>query len=106
MNKQIQRLFVFVGMLLACLTWTTRANAANFKDFSVIVNNQTGTLLTDEELVQGTDVSFGVAVDDAGNVTRVAADDASAVATVSGKYHSDHGQRACENHCRTMYVQC
>ena len=91
MNKQIQRLFVFVGMLLACLTWTTRANAANFKDFSVIVNNQTGTLLTDEELVQGTDVSFGVAVDDAGNVTRVAADDASAVATVSGKYHSDHG---------------
>ena len=91
MNKQIQRMFVFVGMLLACLTWTTKVNAADFKDFSVIVNNQTGTLLTSEEQVQGTSVSFGVAVADDGTVSRVAADDASAVATVSGKYHSDHG---------------
>ncbi|MBR5688582.1 MAG: Ig-like domain-containing protein [Prevotella sp.] len=91
MNKQIQRLFVFAFMLLAGLAWTTNVNAAEFKDFSVIVNNQTGTLLTTDEQVQGTPVSFGVAVDDEGTVSRVAADDASAVATVSGKYHSDHG---------------
>ena len=62
-----------------------------FRDFSAIVNNQTGTLLTSEELVQGTAVSFGVAVAENGTVSRVAADDASSVATISGTYHSDHG---------------
>jgi hypothetical protein len=64
---------------------------ANFKDFGVVLNNQDGTLLTADEQTQGTAVSFGVAVDDAGTASRVAADDASAVATVSGKYHSEHG---------------
>ena len=62
----------------------------NFQDFSAIINNQTGTLLTKAEQVQGTSVSFGVAVD-AGVVSRVAADDDDRVATISGKYHSDHG---------------
>ena len=56
-------------------------------DFSAVLNNQTGTLLTSEEQVQGTAVSFGVT--HAG--TRVAADDPSAVAVISGKYHSEHG---------------
>ena len=65
--------------------------AADFKDFSVIVNNQSGTLLTSEEQVQGTSISFGVAVADDGTVSRVAVDNASSVATVSGTYHSDHG---------------
>ena len=65
--------------------------AAEFKDFAVIVNNQEGTLLTANEQVQGTEVNFGIAVADNGTVSRVEADDASSVATVSGKYHSDHG---------------
>lgn len=56
-------------------------------DFSAVLNNQTGTLLTSEEQEEGTAVSFGVT--HAG--TRVAADDPSAVAVISGKYHSDHG---------------
>ena len=64
---------------------------AGFKNFSAVLNNQDGTLLTVAEQVQDAAVSFGVAVDDAGNTIRVAADDASAVATISGKYHSDHG---------------
>ena len=64
---------------------------SNFKDFAVIVNNQTGTLLTPEEQVQGTTVNFGVAVDNSGNTVRVAADDASSIATISGTYHNDHG---------------
>ena len=64
---------------------------AEFQDFAAIVNNQTGTLLTDEEQVQGTAVEFGIAVDAEGNTTRVAADDASSIATISGKYHSEHG---------------
>lgn len=67
------------------------AIGANFQDFAAIVNNQTGTLLTSAEQVQGTAVSFGVTVDSNGNTVRVAADDASSIATISGTYHSDHG---------------
>lgn len=81
------------GLMLLLLLANLVGFAADgsFKDFSVIVNNQTGTLLTSEEQVQGTSINFGVAVADDGTVSRVAADDASSVATVSGKYHSDHG---------------
>ncbi|MDE6002033.1 MAG: hypothetical protein K2G76_00845, partial [Prevotella sp.] len=81
----------FVGFFLAMLGMSQSAAAADFKDFSVIVNNQTGTLLTSEELVQGTAVEFGVAVAADGTVSRVAAGDASSVATVSGHYNSTHG---------------
>ena len=87
-NKQLR---LFVWLFLAMLGMAQNAAAADFKDFSVIVNNQDGTLLTAEEQVQGTAVNFGVAVAADGTVSRVAADDASAVATVSGTYHSDHG---------------
>ena len=69
----------------------TAVSLAAFKDFSVQVNNQEGTFLTADEQVQGTAFSFGVAVSAEGVSSRVAADDASSVATVSGKYHSDHG---------------
>ena len=82
-----QMLVVFLAML----GMTQSAAAADFKDFSVIVNNQDGTLLTANEQSQGTAIEFGVAVAADGKVSRVAADDANAVATVSGKYHSDHG---------------
>ena len=85
--KTTTRLF-----LTLCLFITgTMMSWADFKNFSAMVNNEPGTLLTAEEQVQNTAVSFGVAVDDAGNTTRVAADDASAVATISGNYHSEHG---------------
>ena len=78
--------------LLSLLVMLFCGNAyADFKDFSVIVNNQDGTLLTAEEQVQGTAVEFGVAVDSDGKTVRVAADDASSIATISGKYHSEHG---------------
>ena len=56
-------------------------------DFSAILNNKAGTLIEAAEQVQGTSVSFGVAHDG----TRVAVDDASAVGTISGKYHGEHG---------------
>lgn len=82
---------LFVWLFLAMLGMVQTAVAADFKDFSIIVNNQTGTLLTAEEQEQGTAVNFGVAVAADGTVSRVAVDDASAVATVNGKYHSDHG---------------
>ena len=63
----------------------------SFKGFAVIVNNQDGTLLSSAEQKEGTKLNFGVTTTDDGTTTRVAADDASAVATVSGSYHSDHG---------------
>lgn len=78
-------------LTLFLLIMGTMMSWADFKNFSAVLNNQDGTLLTAEEQVQGTAVSFGVAVDDAGNTTRVAADDATAVATISGKYHNEHG---------------
>ena len=80
---------IFLTLFLMILG--TAASWAEFKDFSAVLNNQEGTLLTAEEQVQGTEISFGVAVDAQGVTSRVAADDASAVATIKGKYHSDHG---------------
>jgi hypothetical protein len=83
---------IAIGAILSRDQLPQKVEAADgFKDFSVIVNNQEGTLLTAEEQVQGTDVNFGVAVDSEGNTVRVAADAGNAVATVSGKYHSEHG---------------
>ena len=88
MTKHLKRL----GTLCLLLMLAIVSRADDFKDFSVIVNNQEGTLLTaDETKAQGTEINFGVAVGDDGKVSRVAADDANAVATVSGKYHSEHG---------------
>lgn len=87
MIKQLNRLSTLCLMLL----FSVVIQAADFKDFSVIVNNQEGTLLTSDEQSQGTAVNFGIAVADDGTTIRVAADDAKAVATVSGNYHSDHG---------------
>lgn len=87
-KKQLRH---FVWLFLAMLGMAQSAVAADFKDFSVILNNQEGTLLTAGEQEQGTTVNFGVAVAADGTVSRVEAGDASAVATVSGKYHSDHG---------------
>ena len=92
MTKQLKRL----GTLCLLLMLAIVSRADGFKDFSVIVNNQNGTLLTAEEQVQGTAINFGVAVADDGTVSRVAADDASAVATVSGKFHSEHGCQALQ----------
>ena len=56
-------------------------------DFSAILNNQAGTLIAKTEQVEGTSLEFGVTHQG----TRVAADDTSAVAVISGKYHNDHG---------------
>ena len=87
MKKHLLRLCAF--LMLFGMVQTIKG--ADFKNFSVIVNNQPGTLLTAEEQVQGTAVNFGVAVADDGTISRVAADDASSVATISGKFHSEHG---------------
>ena len=89
MKKHLLRHFLW--LILALFGITESVSAADFKDFSVIVNNQGGTMLTSSEQQQGTAVEFGVAVTADGTVSRVAAGDASSVATISGKYHSEHG---------------
>ncbi len=87
MMKHLLRLSTMCFLL--ALAMVSRADG--FKDFSVIVNNQDGTLLTAEEQNQGTAFRFGVAVDSEGNTSRVAVDAENAVATVTGTYHSEHG---------------
>ena len=55
---------------------------------SAIINNQTGTILTSDEMAaQGNAVSFGLNAENA----RVAADSEDAKAVVTGNYHNDHG---------------
>lgn len=86
----MRRFFQF--FLVTCLmTLCSQMSWADFKNFSVQVNNQAGTLLTAAEQTQGTQFSFGVAVASDGTTSRVEETDASSVATISGKYHSDHG---------------
>ena len=70
-------------------TVTVTVNNGVTPSYSVemILNNETGSILTSEEQVQGTQVSFGV---NAAN-ERVEADADDAVVTVSGKYWNDHG---------------
>lgn len=85
--RRFTRLFLVTCLMLLC----SQTSWADFKNFSVQVNNQAGTLLTAAEQTQGTQFSFGVAVATDGTVSRVETTDASSVATVSGKFHSDHG---------------
>lgn len=81
----IKNLFKFV------LVWVALAGVlpamAQFKDVKIDLNS----LLTSEEMTQGTALSFGLSVADDGTVSRIAADDAAANAVVSGTYHSEHG---------------
>ena len=81
----IKNLFKFV-LVWVSLLGVLPAMAA-FKDVKVDLNS----LLTSEEMVQGTAVSYGIVVADDGTMTKVASDDATANAVVSGTYHSEHG---------------
>ena len=84
--KNLSRLLLVLVMLVGALSMS-----AAFRDFAVVLNNGTGTLLTAEEQVQGTAVNFGVTVAEDGTVTRVAADAEGVAAVVEGKFHSEHG---------------
>ena len=94
MKYKLLRFSLLSILLMLCGGNLFAADPAEFKDFSAIVNNQEGTLLTADELVQGTPVELGIAVAEDGTVNRVAATDASSIATITGKYHSEHGLTA------------
>ena len=86
-----------LGTLCLLLMLAIVSRADGFKDFSVIVNNQDGTLLTADEQAQGTAIDFYVdAVD--GVTTREIPADGTAAGHVSGKFHSEHG-------CTNLQVQ-
>lgn len=61
-----------------------------YRDFEI---DPLGDLLTAEEKEQGTELNFGVIVNEDGTQTRVAADNAAANVVLSGTYHNDHGWR-------------
>ena len=65
--KKTSRTFLTLFLLVmgTVMSW------ADFKNFSAVINNEPGTLITAEEQVRDTPVSFGVAVDDAGNTTLI-----------------------------------
>ena len=84
----LKRLF----MLLVSVAFAVAMTAmAEFRNFAVVLNNGTESLIAAEEQVQGTAVNFGIAVAEDGTVTRVAADAEGVSAVISGKYHSEHG---------------
>ena len=61
-----------------------------YRDFEI---DPLGDLLTAEEKQQGTELNFGVIINEDGTQTRVAADNAAANVALSGIYHNDHGWR-------------
>lgn len=84
--------FSFVLMLTMLCTVGVQSSWAEFKDFAIVLNDQSGTLLTADERNSSTRplFRFGITVND-GTTERVAFEDPSAIATVTGQYHNDHG---------------
>lgn len=70
--------------------------------FGLILNNQEGSFVAAEDQSQGKEFTYGIAIAADGTVSRVAADAENAVATISGKFHSEHG---CENVVLTVPVK-
>ncbi|MBO5663959.1 MAG: hypothetical protein J6R95_04145, partial [Bacteroidales bacterium] len=66
------------------------AGETAFKDFSIDLSVQ-GLLTADEFVEQSVINPFGIVVAEDGSLSRVAADDASANAVISGKYWNSHG---------------
>lgn len=85
----IKNLFKFVLVWVALLG-VLPAMAQTWRDIKVNLMN--GALLTEEEVSGKTLTTFGIAIAEDGTVTRVESTDATAVAVVEGKYHSnEHG---------------
>lgn len=82
---KISRFFLAVFMMMAFAL----PSSAAFKDFKIDLTGQ--GLLTTEEFEGKTQVEFGIVIAEDGSLSRVAADDASANAVLSGRYHNDHG---------------
>ena len=82
---------LFSWMILAVFSVSAyAAGESAFKDFSIDLSVQ-GLLTADEFVEQSVINPFGIVVAEDGSLSRVAADDASANAVISGKYWNSHG---------------
>ena len=89
MRNKLYTLFLCMSVL--CFAPTLLWAQSTFKDIQLSLMN--GNLLTADEISNTSTVSFGVAIDETGNATRVDKDDTSAnIVLQSFKFHSnDHG---------------
>ena len=84
-----QRIILLLSFLTVMLGMSQVAKA-EFADFAVELRDASGGILTTDEASSSQTISFGLAVS-GGTVSRVAADDASAVAIITGKTGNNHG---------------
>ena len=84
-----KRLTLFLSLLTLMLGISQFAKA-EFSDFAVELRDASGGILTSDEASTSQTITFGLAVN-GGVVSRVAADDASAVAVITGKTGNNHG---------------
>ena len=64
---------------------------SSFRDFQVDLRDANGGILTSEEASASQTITFGLAVDEASTVSRVAADAENATAVITGKTGNNHG---------------
>ena len=83
-----QRFTKLLGAIFSLLLVPSLA-VAEWHDFEIELRGE--GLLTADEVSTNANVSFGIAVDGLGNVTRVATDAPTAVAVIYGKAGNDHG---------------
>ena len=84
------KLLRFLCLVTALFGMTLNVAADDFKDFAVDLRDANGGILTSDEASTSQTVAFGLAVNE-GVVSRVAADDANAVAVITGKTGNNHG---------------
>ena len=84
------KLLRFLCLVTALFGMTLNVAADDFKDFAVDLRDANGGILTSDEASTSQTVTFGLAVNE-GVVSRVAADDANAVAVITGKTGNNHG---------------
>lgn len=84
------KLLRFLCLVTALFGMTLNVAADDFKDFAVDLRDANGGILTSDEASTSQTVTFGLAVNE-GVVSRVAADDANAVAVITGTTGNNHG---------------
>lgn len=88
--KQVCRTLLLWTFLAVFPISAYAAGESSFKDFAIDLSVQ-GLLTADEYVEQAVINPFGIVVAEDGSLSRVAADDASANAVISGKYWNSHG---------------
>ncbi|MBP5257406.1 MAG: Ig-like domain-containing protein [Prevotella sp.] len=88
MVKQKMKGFFWLCLMLLGMVQTVKAE---FRDFAIADLSGAGSLITSDEWSAGQAITFGIALDQAGGTTRVAADAENAIAVITGKPGNNHG---------------